>query len=84
MSDWQPIETAPKGPFIIGYIVYAEWEASDGYPERQMNPFVATIYWAFDEWNLEPDWRGMVTRIQPTHWMPLHVPPLQQEQTGET
>lgn len=61
MSEWQPIETAPRdGMPILGY----------------KNGNMATVRWLWGDWSLcipggyaeEDDWN-------PTHWMPLPEPP---------
>lgn len=60
MSEWQPIETAPKdgsqflASDITGYHFNCWWE-NEGYEARWM-----------DEIDSEPN---------PTHWMPLPPPP---------
>jgi hypothetical protein len=68
MSEWQPIETAPKdGTRILGY---------DG-------STVSGTYWhdSFREWRNESEaagdnhgWYGH-DRWVPTHWQPLPEPP---------
>lgn len=70
MSEWQPIETAPRAEFstIIGGFLHDE----EGYspPSREM-------YWGIDRkgWRLtsDPNWNGCP---QPTHWQPLPAPPV--------
>ena len=67
MSDWQPIETAPKdGTAVLGY----------------HSGKMTTVYFEFwgGPWKLvapgscaeEDDW-------EPTHWMPLPSPPQEKE-----
>ena len=65
MSEWQPIETAPKdGTFFLAY---------DGI---ECNiPFVC--YWALDNWRFhgKDQWK-----MHPELWMPLPEPPEVTEQ----
>lgn len=61
MSEWQPIETAPKDtPILVG-------------PTKRMGICVAMLT-DRDGWETETpsEWVGMYT---PTHWMPLPEPP---------
>ena len=68
MTDWQPIETAPRdGTTVLGYL-----------PGRRLDEDrddVVTIYW-HDLWGT-PGW--CITEsgegVGPTHWMPLPEPP---------
>ena len=59
MSEWQPIETAPKGGeniligAYVGHLFYAQ------------SSFHIT----------ETMWAGWHRRRRPTHWMPLPEPP---------
>jgi len=65
MADWQPIETAPKdGTTILGYGRYLG---------------ILPVYWGRTG-ELNPlAWLGGHCRVhhieQPTHWMPLPIPP---------
>lgn len=67
--NWQPIETAPKGPWIIAF---------DGLivqPVKWADDDITSPYkgWAY----ATHDWGGVLyegfneVKIQPTHWMPL-------------
>ena len=71
MSEWQPIDTAPKdGEDILVYsypdIVSAHWETDvgdDGEP-----------YWALDDGHTR--YYALRRHMhEPTHWMPLPTPP---------
>jgi hypothetical protein len=56
MSDWQPIETAPKSGYIIGAWKDGKWQA-------------AQLWWddMVEEWvHATGD-----HYVKPTHWMPL-------------
>jgi hypothetical protein len=61
MSDWQPIETAPKDGSVICCAEY--WDGG-------------WIFWP-DYWRkyLEPYGEGFGGCRRPTHWMPLPEPP---------
>jgi hypothetical protein len=62
MTEWQPIETAPKdGTKIIVYRPNAEYQ-----------PIVGVDYWSKELGNV---WANSNEHRQPTHWMPLPEPP---------
>ena len=62
MSEWQPIETAPKD----GTDILASWFA----PRKPWRA-IGVLRWHADEWLTRPgDW-GM----KPTHWMSLPPQP---------
>ena len=62
MSDWQPIETAPKdGTAVLGY------DPSDGYL------CIYVVRWREGEWREAAG--EEYGRWRPTHWMPLPSPP---------
>ena len=67
MSEWQPIETAPKGGELV--------LLSDvGWPHatRRGGAPVKVGGWWDERWNIfGASWK-------PTHWMPLPEPPLAQ------
>lgn len=62
MSDWQPIETAPKDgtevlvyePLLGGEINFASWRVSDAYTSGGT--------WQTRQW---------LYTARPTHWMPI-------------
>ena len=72
MSEWQPIETAPKGRVIL---LWAVTDLGDGGEVRNWKmatghtPFYGPIEWTWDGYRLR-QWD-----VQPTHWMPLPEPP---------
>ncbi len=70
MSDWQPIETAPKDDRLI--IVLCSHEPN---PLRRIQ--IASRLWPTkspSQWYSMPgNWR-----VRPTHWMPLPEPPKQE------
>lgn len=69
MSEWQPIETAPKD----GTTILAFYPSLTGYTARQD---VAPIHWS--EWGngvWENATSGGKPSSLPTHWMPLPEPP---------
>lgn len=60
MSEWQPIETAPKdGTKIIGLL---KWED------------VSMIWWTRDEWEGDYWDNDQGNEPEPTHWMPYNPP----------
>lgn len=63
MSEWQPIETAPKdGTVLLGY-------------ENKAGVEMFTFRWCEHRgWISEIPW-GDWDRVDPTHWMPLPEPP---------
>lgn len=70
MSEWQPIETAPKdGTSILVWrrnqVLVAHWDI-DKYAKTPRP------YWgAFDVWNKTSN-----RLTPPTHWMPMPRPPV--------
>jgi hypothetical protein len=83
VSEWQPIETAPKGwriwiivSRVNGPVWMARWYENDRYRNEKFEPIRA--YWTDSD---ELDWpstfdgeEDFITN-QPTHWMPLPEPP---------
>jgi hypothetical protein len=63
MSEWQPIETAPKDGtrIILG-------------ADLNVDPELWASWWigGDDRWANTPDWMWFTS---PTHWMPLPSPP---------
>lgn len=78
MTDWKPIESAPKdGTFVLlgGGKYYCE--ERDGYVE---GPCVASLHkdkGGYDDWLIAGCEGGYVwvAYDTPTHWMPLPHPP---------
>jgi hypothetical protein len=73
MTDWQPIETAPKdGTRILVFekiwpeIVVAEWDEGTGHHPG---------------WRVYPNTESLDT-CDPTHWMPLPEPPVAADQAA--
>ena len=63
MSEWQPIETAPKdGTSILGYWCY----------EGGFEHYIQPIRYLHGKWL--HDWDHS-DELYPTHWMPLPEPP---------
>ena len=61
MSDWMPIETAPKdGSYVLGCG-----------PHYTRGHYVDAIHYYQDRWTIV--W--MEGYGEPTHWMPLPAPP---------
>jgi hypothetical protein len=59
MSEWQPIETAPKD----GSDILAWWNGH------------AVISWNARQQSWESDDGMVAAKTHPTHWMPLPEPP---------
>jgi hypothetical protein len=75
MTEWQPIETAPKeprsgehGPTILLWLA-----------DNSMEPYRVNVgFWdyLFDDWGRANPAEGDSTFwVKPTHWMPLPEPP---------
>jgi hypothetical protein len=73
MTDWQPIETAPRdGMEIIG--VMKSYHPSYGIP------FSPTLTWFLgDKWRYYDRVLEEVDWYEPTHWRPLPQPPKEGE-----
>lgn len=78
MSDWQPIETAPRdGIAILGY-----WEWAGEINGIDHDKEIAIIFWSGGRTDYPGfEWvvRGTdayAAWLRPTHWMPLPPPPL--------
>jgi len=69
MSEWQPIETAPKdGSSVLAYAPLS----TD--PHRADKPYRILPM----RWDESQCWRTDImpfVRFSPTHWMPLPAPP---------
>lgn len=79
MSDWMPIDTAPKdGTTILIFGAYSsDW---DDYSESKKIGIMCAA-WKYDESIHEGYWTPMpenryVSDVQPIHWMPLPAPRL--------
>ena len=88
MSEWQPIETAPKdGSYVLVFI--PESIQSTAAPK----PLIEMARWVTESWDhWEPDGRDKMFRVSEdcshwsnyepaTHWMPLPDPPVTSEST---
>lgn len=66
MSDWRPIETAPKdGTRLLGY-----------YPQNEDYIRVGVIQWMKPRgYDYHWTWDGSWMPDDPTHWQPLPEPP---------
>lgn len=71
MSEWQPIETAPKDGRLI--VVHGIEPGEYGYTEDRPNTTVAR--WAYGGWQPTRGGGRYDHGIRPTHWMPLPEPP---------
>ena len=78
MSEWQPIETAPKD----GTWVLACGGILDVYPAEDVPPMVA-VRWQQNWWLVSAvDAGQLLSYERPTHWMPLPAPPSQEQSRG--
>jgi hypothetical protein len=69
MSEWQPIETAPRdGTDVLVYVPKPHWH----YPPPA-TPGVFEAWYGYGKWKIDTDDNG--TWVEPTHWMPLPSPP---------
>ena len=89
MMEWQPIETAPKGPWLLLYVPDGvEERAVDKAPLVTIGNYEADVFqsaqWlSVETWHEFWDYGGMTgagtstyrSPIRPTHWMPLPAPP---------
>lgn len=77
MSEWQPIETAPRDGTPVLVFIPAP------YPEHDDPKMATAVYfgrkWGWEVWCLPAEWDGQVVDKSlvdaPTHWMPLPAPP---------
>lgn len=63
MSDWQPIETAPKNQRVI---IQANHDATDE---------CAMGWWDEIDGNWYYSPQGHIVQWKPTHWQPIPAPP---------
>lgn len=74
MSEWHPIETAPKDKAILAYeAIDGKW-ADPPQPSKTFHYFSVTTWWKGDALN-PPRWRDAMYG-EFTHWMPLPEPPV--------
>lgn len=71
MTQWQPIETAPRDEteILLFHADAARWPYSDSGMVIGFSSTVSAVYWfqyEFDSHHIHPS---------PTHWMPLPQPP---------
>ena len=84
MSEWQPIETAPKGQKLIAgfFNVAGYWRTiiAKYYPQNTLewhedfDPDDESEY-APEGWYEESETHENILPCSPTHWMPLPSPP---------
>ena len=84
MSEWQPIETAPKdGTIILAKRSYSENGIKVYYDDPEWYDLIGRIdpylraegFIADDEWCGFYDLNGQGPWLHITHWMPLPSPP---------
>lgn len=72
MSEWQPIETAPKDGTVID--LWAVDRCANCFWYEQEDP----EDWRYSEWRQlysEAPHSSFPLGLEPTHWMPLPEPP---------
>ena len=67
-GGWQAIETAPKDVHVLVW-----------WPYWSLTPVVARLSTAFNRWESEVALESGDAPVLPTHWMPLPLPPQEQE-----
>ena len=77
--EWQPIETAPKDETTI--LVYGCWEGE--LHGRDDEPDVWKASYFYGTWSIEGGEYYSQRVINPTHWMPLPLPPNVSRETQE-
>jgi len=67
MTEWQPIETAPKDTLVLLYLGNNDIEIGEGWHTYDDPPYEPSkeLYW----------WVEEMGRVYPTHWMPLPEAP---------
>lgn len=76
MSEWQPIETAPKGANGYAWMFLAwgpEEDKSTGKGMWCVDRFIACA--TFHAMGKTPAFEFRQIEVSPTHWMPLPEPP---------
>jgi hypothetical protein len=68
MTEWQPIETAPKDGLAVLLWPYQPWAVLRGHAMEE----VVLGYRTMDDKWYNPEQRET---FEPTHWMPLPEPP---------
>lgn len=75
MSEWQPIETAPRGHILVYGKPY-DLIVDESTLASYNGPFVHSAHWSEIDGCFVVDggsWLGPF--VDPTHWMPLPAPP---------
>ena len=74
MTDWQPIETAPKDGEEVNILLFGGvLDSAEDYWPDFIGPVVA--YWDCGMWVIAPTGSEKIMVNNPTHWMPLPEPP---------
>jgi hypothetical protein len=69
MSEWQPIETAPKDEDRD--VLLAAWDDDGSYWAATGSWWVDRFFFFYGKGNMDP----VPLCFEPTHWMPLPEPP---------
>jgi hypothetical protein len=76
MSDWQPIESAPKDQIILLYRPSAPWpevQVAPGQYKKDEYAKKPKPYWQI--WLFILNGKTESRNYEPTHWQPLPKPP---------
>lgn len=80
MSEWQPIETAPKDGTVWGFA--SLYQGTDNTGEDQFYDWQGTMFWWVDYtdpsicgWESADEVISTSKETEPTHWRPLPSPP---------
>lgn len=78
MTDWRPIETAPKDGSVFVIVMAGEPESYEvGWYEPYYGYEYVALYGGLyrKEQRLLGEWRGFDNFHRATHWLPLPEPP---------
>lgn len=95
MSEWRPIETAPREMWVV--IGKANWKL---FPKAKFGPYGSGEHGSFDGWLFEDEFASCVVPnidggpflgwqedvddgMMPTHWMPLPAEKLAKMEAGD-
>lgn len=73
MSEWQPIDSAPKDCFVLLFC------PGEGHDEQRVGQWCKSFDTDDEAWRYAALWCGdayVSVLCKPTHWMPLPDPPV--------
>jgi hypothetical protein len=74
MSDWRPIETAPKGVPILVY--GGEWAGEVSFSDSDYTRKIWIVVRSGDAYDIVDTGHYSAWVVDPTHWMLLPAPPV--------